>query len=164
MPIFKFSQKIINFSKKLVDKNCCFKDWEIWKNQYLIKNITDIQWVPLVHSIPQTWKENLKKNESKNDNTLLILKHHLIRNKRILTSKLTATEIYSLFLSLTNNKPTLQKYFQKIISNNKFNWEQIYMLLCMVTINSYQQNVQYEILHNILKLTNCILTKQQANN
>ena len=164
MPIFKFSQKIINFSKKLVDKNCCFKDWEIWKNQYLIKNITDIQWVPLVHSILQTWKENLKKNESNNDNTLLILKHHLIRNKRILTSKLTATEIYSLFLSLTNNKPTLQKYFQKIISNNKFNWEQIYMLLCMVTINSYQQNFQYEILHDILKLTNCILTKQQANN
>ena len=164
MPIFKFSQKIINFSKKLVDKNCCFKDWEIWKNQYLIKNITDIQWVPLVHSIPQTWKENLKKNESKNDNTLLILKHHLIRNKRILTSKLTAKEIYSLFMSLTNNKPTLQKYFQKIISNNKFNWVQIYMLLCMVTINSYQQNFQYEILHNILKLTNCILTKQQANN
>ena len=67
-------------------------------------------------------------------------------------------------MSLTNNKPTLQKYYQKIISTNKFNWEQIYMLLCMVTINSYQQNVQYEILHNILKLTNCILTKQQANN
>ena len=133
-------------------------------SDYCWKLVAYIGGVSLVHSIPQTWKENLKKNESKNDNTLLILKHHLIRNKRILTSKLTAKEIYSLFMSLTNNKPTLQKYYQKIISTNKFNWEQIYMLLCMVTINSYQQNFQYEILHNILKLTNRILTKQQANN
>ena len=111
------------------------------------------QWAQLIHAIPQIWKDKIKQNLSKNESNLLVLNHHLIKNARILTlDKLTAKEIYSILISSLKNKPTSQNYFENSFPNYTFDWKQIYLLPRIITINSYQRNFQYKILHNILYL------------
>ena len=76
-----------------------------------------------------------------------------MKNAKILTlDKLTAKEIYSILISSLKNKPTSKNYFQNSFPNWIFDWKQIYLLPRIVTINSYQCNFQYKILHNMLYL------------
>ena len=56
-----------------------------------------------------------------------------------------------MILSL-KNKPTSQNCFENSIPNYTFDWKQIYLLSRIITINSYQRNFQYKILHHILYL------------
>ena len=100
-----------------------------------------------MQEIPQIWKDKIKQNLSKNESNLFVLHHHLIENARILAlDKLTAKEIYSFLISSLKNKPTSQNFFENSFPNCTFDWKQI------ITINSYQRNFQYKILHNILYL------------
>ena len=99
------------------------------------------------------WKDKVKQNLSKNESNLLLLNHHLIKNARILTlDKLTSKEIYSVSISSPKNRHTSQNYFENSFPNYSFDWKQIYLLPQIITINSYQCNSQYKILHNILHL------------
>ena len=61
-------------------------------------------------------------------------------------------EMYSVLLLSSGNTPTSQKYFSKVFPNENFDWKKIYILPRVVTINSFQRNFQYKILHNILYL------------
>ena len=98
-------------------------------------------------------KNKIKQNLTKNESNLLILNYHLVRNARILTlDKLKAREIYSVLILSLKNKPTSQKYFETLFPNYTFEWKQIYLLPRIITINSYQHNFQYKILHNTLDL------------
>ena len=107
----------------------------------------------LIHAIPQIWKDKIKQNLSKNESNLLVLNHHLIKNARILTlDKLTVKKIYSVLISSLKNKPTSQNYFENSFPNYTFDWKQIYLLPRIITINSYQGNFQYNLLHNMLYL------------
>ena len=120
------------------------------------------QWAQLIHAIPQIWKDKIKQNLSKNESNLLVLNHHLIKNARILTlDKLMAKKICSILISSLKDKPTSQNYFENSFPNHTFDWKQIYLLPRIITINSYQCNLQYKILHNILYLTKklCIIGK-----
>ena len=82
-----------------------------------------------------------------------------IKNTRVIVSdKLTATEIYLVFLLSSGNTPTSQKYFGKIFPNKNFDWKKIYVLPRLVTINSFQRNFQYKILHSILYLHKMLFT------
>ena len=58
----------------------------------------------------------------------------------------------------SGNTPTSQKYFGKVFPNENFDWKKIYILPRVVTINSFQRNFQYKILHNILYLNKMIFT------
>ena len=113
----------------------------------------------LIHAIPLIWKQkinNSEKNVEKND---VIQDHHLIKNTRVIVlDKLTAREIYSVLLLSSGNTPTSQKYFGKVFPNVNFDWKKIYVLPRVVTINSFQRNFQYKILHNILYLNKVLFT------
>ena len=99
------------------------------------------------------WKDKIIQNLSKNESNLLLLNHHLIKNARILTlDKLTSKEIYLVSISSPTNRHTSQNYFENSFPNYSFEWKQIYFLPQIITINSYQCNSQYKILHNILYL------------
>ena len=63
-----------------------------------------------------------------------------------------ADEIYSILVSSLRNKPTSQNHFENSFPNYTFDWKQIYLLPQIITINTYQSNFQYKILHNILCL------------
>ena len=52
----------------------------------------------------------------------------------------------------SDNTPTSKKYFGKVFSNENLDQKKIYLLPRVVTINSFQRNFQYKILHNILYL------------
>ena len=58
----------------------------------------------------------------------------------------------------SSNTPTSQKYFDKVFPNENFDWKKIYILPRVVTINSFQRNFQYKILHNILYLNKMLFT------
>ena len=149
----KLSQKNINFVDQLVNEYCQFKRWQTLKDEYHLDNDMHFQWAELIHAIPQIWKNKTKQNLTKNEGNPLVLKHHLIKNARILTlDKLTAKEINSILISLLKNKPTSQSHFENSFSNCTFDWKQIYLLPQIITINSYHRNFQYKILYNILYL------------
>ena len=123
------------------------------KDEYHLDNDMYFQWAQLIHAIPQTWKDKIKQNLAKNESNLLVLNHQLIKNATILIlDKLTATEIYSVLISSLKNKSTSQNYFENSFPNYTFDWKQFYLLPRIITINSYQGNFQYNILHNILYL------------
>ena len=111
------------------------------------------QWAQLIQAIPQIWKNKIKQNLTKNESNPPVLNHHLIKSGRILTlDRLTIKEIYLVLISSFKNKPTSQSYFGNSFPNYTFDWKQIYLLPRIITINSYQRNFQYKILHNILYL------------
>ena len=76
----------------------------------------------------------------------------------IVSDKITAREIYSVLLLLSGNTPTSQKYFDKAVPNENFDWKQIYILPRVVIINSFQCKLQYKILHNTLYLNKTLFT------
>ena len=148
-----FSTKIINFVSDLVNENCNCKSWETLKNEYHLDNKLYFQWMQLIHAIPLIWKQKINDSEKNVEKSYVVQDHHLIKNTRIIAlDKLTAREIYSVLLLSSGNTPTSQKYFDKVSPNENFDWKKIYILPRVVTINSFQRNFQYKILHNILYL------------
>ena len=85
--------------------------------------------------------------------------HHLIKNTTVIVlEKIIAREIYSVFMLSSGNTPTSQKYFGKVFPNENFDWKKIYILPRVVTINSFQSNFQYKILHNTFYLNKILFT------
>ena len=154
-----FSTKSINFVSDLVNENCNFKSWETLKNDYHLDNKLYFQWMQLIQAIPLIWKQKINDSEKNVEKSYVVQDHHLIRNTRIIAlAKLTAREIYSVLLLSSSNTPTSQKYFVKVFPNENFDWKKIYILPNLVTVNSFQRNFQYKILHNILYLNKMLFT------
>ena len=53
---------------------------------------------------------------------------------------------------LEYKKPTSQVYFENIFNNFNFDWNKIYILPRLVTLDSVLRSSQYKVLHNILFL------------
>ena len=105
------------------------------------------------------WKQKVNDSEKKVEKSYIVQDHHLTKNTIVtVLDKLTAREIYSVLLLSSGNTPTSQKYFGKIFRNKNFDWKKIYILPRVVTINSFQRNFQYKILHNILYLNKMLFT------
>ena len=63
-----------------------------------------------------------------------------------------------MLLLSSSNVPTSQKSFDKAFSNENFEWKKIYILARVVTINNFQLNFQYKILHSILYMNKMLIT------
>ena len=60
----------------------------------------------MIDSIPERWKFIIKENYE-NATNLIIHDHRLIKGSRVITLNiLTSTEIYSIFISKVQNKPS----------------------------------------------------------
>ena len=76
-----------------------------------------------------------------NATSFIIHNRHLIQSSRVITSdKLASTEIYSIFISKVQNKPSSNIYFENLFDNYSIDWAAVYMLLHLVTYNTYVQN------------------------
>ena len=53
---------------------------------------------------------------------------------------------------LEYKKPTSQVYFENIFNNFNFDWNKIYILPRLVTLDSVLRSFQYKVLHNVLYL------------
>ena len=79
--------------------------------------------------------------------------HHLIKGDRILPlGKLSSKEIYSILISNIINKATLNIYFEKLFENTTLDWNKIYLLPSLATIDTTLRSFQYKILNNVLFL------------
>ena len=63
----KVSQKNINFVDLLANESCQCKKWQTLKDEYHFDNDMYFQWAQLIHAIPQTWKNKVKQNLTKNE-------------------------------------------------------------------------------------------------
>ena len=150
-----FADKNINFVSDLLDENCCLKNWDVIKNEFLLSNAMYHQWLQILHAIPKQWIRILKNDMVKNnsENNLFVLDHHVIKQNLVQDlKKLTAKEIYTILILKVENKPTSQIYFENVFPGEPLDWNQIYILPRIVTINSSHRMFQYKILHNILYL------------
>ena len=135
------------------------KIWETLKTEYHLDNELYFQWMQLIHTISLIWKQRINDSEKNVEKKFVVQDHHLIKNTRvILLKKLTAREIHSVLILSSGNTPTSQKYFGKVFPNENFDWKKIYILPRVVTINSFQRNFQYKILHSIFYLNKLLFT------
>ena len=113
-------------------------------------NETSFQWLQLKHAIQHKWKKIIKRNPG-NVIDLLTHDHLLFKGTRVLTlEKLSSKELSSVLITKFTNKPSSNVYFEKILSNMKFDQKKSYILPRITTINTYLRSFQYKILNNIL--------------
>ena len=104
------------------------------------------------HAIPTRWKIVIFDYNDINENDLC-QNHHVIKGARILPlGKLSSMEIYSILISNTVNKPTLNIYFEKLFGNSTLDWNNIYLSPRLATIGTTFLSFQYKILNKVLFL------------
>ena len=134
------------------------KEWIKLKQKFNMNNDLYFNWVQLIHSIPQKWK-NIIKNNRISEN--FFLNHYLIKcNVLLILEKLNLKELNLIQLTRDFWKPTSQIYFQKYFNDCVLNWRYIYILSRIVTITHcnthcnthYIRYFQYYVLINVLYL------------
>ena len=82
--------------------------------------------------------ENYYKKSYENAINLIIHDHHLVKGSRVITlDKLTSTELYSILISKTQNKPSSNIYFENLYNDYNIDWTAIYMLPRLTTYMRY---------------------------
>ena len=120
------------------------------KNEYHFDNKLYFQWMRLIHTIPLIWKQKISV-----ETNYVVQDHHLVKNTgAIVLDKFTEREMYSVLLLSSGNIPTSQKYFDKIFSNDKFDWKNVYILPKIF-------NTKYVITYYILLRCFLLLSKQR---
>ena len=103
-------------------------------------------------AILEEWKFIIKETHESTFN-LIAHDHHVIKGSRILIlDKLSYTEIYAIFYSKFENKPSSNFYFENLFNDNDIDWATIYMLPRLATYNAYMRSFQYKILKNVFFL------------
>ena len=146
-----FSEKGISFISDLFSDGH-LKSWVDNRLEYNRDEKYKFKWIQLVHAIPKSWKESLAFDNG-NSNNLFINDHHLLKKHQIsCLPKLNSKELYLMQIILEYKKPTSQAYFENIFKNFTFDWNKIYLLPRLVTLDSVLRSFQYKILHNVLYL------------
>ena len=147
----KLSNKGINFLSQLFE-NGRIISWINPKNTYELTNNMLFQWAQLKHAIPTRWKKVIFDYNDINENDLC-QNHYVIKGARILPlDKLSSMEMYSILISNTVNKPTLNIYFEKLFGNSTLDWNNIYLSPRLATIGTTFLSFQYKILNKVLFL------------
>ena len=101
-----FSKKYINYVSQLFNENGSVKQWHEFKREHNLYESFYFQRLQLIDSISQRWKIIMKETYE-NDANLISHEDYLVKGSRVITSdKLTSTEIYSIFTSRSQNKPS----------------------------------------------------------
>ena len=147
-----FSDKGISFISDLFDSNGHLKPWNDIRLEYNLDEKYKFKWIRLIHATPKSWKESLAFDNG-NSNNLFIQDHHLLKKHQIsCLPKLNSKELYLMQIVLEYKKPTSQVYFENIFNNFNFDWNKIYILPRLVTLDSVLRSFQYKVLHNVLYL------------
>ena len=76
----------------------------------------------------------------------------ILKNTLIGIEKLSSRQLYSLLVSTHPFIPTSQTFLNELVKTDSLDWEQIYLLPRLVTLDSYSRFFQYKILNNVLYL------------
>ena len=106
-------------------------EWVKLKQESNLNNNLYFNWMQLIHSIPQKWK-NVTENNRISEN--LFLNHHLIKCNILLSlEKLNSKELYLIQLTCDFCKSSSQIYFEKHFNDCVLDWKYIYILPRIVT-------------------------------
>ena len=148
--ISDFGSKNINFVRQIFHKSAKTKSWNYIKSEYNLESKLKYHWIQLTDALPKSWKDRLL-NCIGNSMNLCIFDQHLIKkNKLYCLNKLGSRELYQIQISKNYKNPTLQLYYERYFNKFDFDWKLIYLLPCMVTVNTKWRVFQYKILNNIL--------------
>ena len=128
----------------IMDENRILLKWEKAKQKYDINISSYLSWLSLVKSIPKTGKFNVR--DSLFGNPLRIDLQN--ESMAYISSKMA----YQKLIQPLSKPPTSELYFEKVLGFGKVEWEKVYMLPRIVTIESSLHSFQYKILNNILYL------------
>ena len=76
----------------------------------------------------------------------------ILKNQFYALSNLDSKELCNMQVLLKYNKPTSQHHFEKQFSQSNTDWEKVYILSCVVTVDNRIRVFQYKLLSNILFL------------
>ena len=74
---------------------------------------------------------------------------NLLKNTLIGTEKLNSRQLYSILVYRHLFTPTSQNYFIELFKTESFDWKLVYLLPCLITIDSYFRSFQYKMLNNV---------------
>ena len=158
-----FSIKNVNFVKQLFNTDGTLKKWDHFKQEYNLQDANKFQWIQLVHAIPNNWK-NIIVNDKGDSFNLAIENHHLIKKNLILCiEKLESKELYFMQILSQYTTPSSQIYFENLFQEKDFEWNKIYLLPRLITVDSAYRVFHYKILRNVLFLNQKLFLFQKVN-
>ena len=128
----------------IMEENVILLKWEKAKQKYDLNISSYLSWLGLIKSIPTAWKFNLR--DSLFGNPQRIDLHN--ESMACISNKMA----YQKLIQPLSKPPTSQLYFERVQGFGKVEWEKVYMLQRIVTIESSLRSFQYRILNNILYL------------
>ena len=107
----EFAKKGIDIFGQFFKGNVSIKTWIDFKQEFNLPNKKQFFFNQLVHAFPNIWKEALSNNLN-SANNLVIKDHHLIsKNQILVVSKLISKELYKLLITIKEEVPSAQIYF-----------------------------------------------------
>ena len=108
-----------------------------FKQEYNLQDANKFQWIQLVHAIPNNWK-NIIVNDKGDSFNLAIENHHLIKKNLIsCIEKLESKELYFMQILSQYTTPSSQIYFENLFQEKDFEWNKIYLLPRLITVDPY---------------------------
>ena len=113
------------------------------KRKVWIAKSTFLSWLSVIETVPQKWKQQIRRGKH-------IMTNDLFQNKVI---PITAVkEVYNKLLNKIRKPPTAQKTIEAVLHTTDVNWLKVYMIPQKVTIDTTLRIFQFKILNNILYL------------
>ena len=132
----------------LLNDNGDFLSWGEASRKFKLQNY--FKWIQIINAVPSNWKALVKNSAS--DRESCCFDQHLVKNERMFSIKMLNTRfIYDMFIDKISVTPTSQKYFDRLFGHN-LNWEKIYTLPHLVTVDTYARIFQFKLSHNTLFL------------
>ena len=99
---------------KPFQNNQQIKKWDELKAESDLVENEKFLIVQIIHALPISWKEILRKY-TESTNNLVIQDHHLMKKHRILSlNKLNSVTLYETLIDANNTKPASQTYFENL--------------------------------------------------
>ena len=129
--------------RDIVDKQGKFLTWCLAKEKYGLQNQHLLPWLSVIETVPQKWKQQIKRSKDTVTNDLL-------QNKVV--PIMAVKEVYKKLLNKIIKPPTAQRTIEAALQSTDINWPKVYMIPQKVTIDTTLRIFQFKILNNILYL------------
>ena len=129
--------------RDIVDEQEKFLTWCLAKEKYRLQNQHFLSWSSVIETIPQKWKQQIRRGEH-------IMPSDPLQNKVI--PIMAVKEVYNKLLNKIKKPPTAQKTIEAVLYTTDINWPKVYMIPQRVTIDTTLRIFQFKILNNILYL------------
>ena len=144
-----FSDKGLNFPYQLFDNIGNVKSWSSIKEEFGFSNFSNFKWQQLMYALPPFLKKIIKETYQWNVLTIYYSQITTLSKKVI---GIYSRQFYSLLVYTHPFTSRSKKYFIELFKIGSFDWKHIYLLPCLVPLDSYSRYFQYKILNNILYL------------